>query len=451
MVKGRTTLTFYGGVNEIGGNKILLKDGDVKVFFDFGMSFALRRQYYSPPLLSPKSEKSLQELGVLPKIEGVYKFDDKPSEVDAVFISHGHMDHSAYLSFIKREIPVYCGETTRIILQAFGEIRKTDLEFNVDGIDFKDFRTGKTVNVGGLQVEPIHVDHSVPGAYGFIIHTSSGAVVYTGDFRVHGAKPEMTRDFVEKAKEVEPVAVITEATNMTGATVSSEAEVERKLNHIVGQTDGIVLAEFASTDVDRLNSFHRVAKKNGRCLAVSLRQAYLMDALRSDKRLNIPHLEDENVLIFRKSKKPTEGKERLRHWEKQLLESYSNKVVDCEQVSKQQCKIILTMSFYDLEQLVEIKPQPGSCYISSSSEPFNEEMEIDYEKLVNWLKHYGLPQYHVHVSGHIMPLQLKAVLEEIGAKTIFPVHTENAELFARFMQNSKSQAVLAEKGKEYPL
>ncbi|MEM2806597.1 MAG: MBL fold metallo-hydrolase [Candidatus Bathyarchaeia archaeon] len=451
MVKGRTTLTFYGGVNEIGGNKILLKDGDVKVFFDFGMSFALRRQYYSPPLLSPKSEKSLQELGVLPKIEGVYKFDDKPSEVDAVFISHGHMDHSAYLSFIKREIPVYCGETTRIILQAFGEIRKTDLEFNVDGIDFKDFRTGKTVNVGGLQVEPIHVDHSVPGAYGFIIHTSSGAVVYTGDFRVHGAKPEMTRDFVEKAKEVEPVAVITEATNMTGATVSSEAEVERKLNHIVGQTDGIVLAEFASTDVDRLNSFHRVAKKNGRCLAVSLRQAYLMDALRSDKRLNIPHLEDENVLIFRKSKKPTEGKERLRHWEKQLLESYSSKVVDCEQVSKQQCKIILTMSFYDLEQLVEIKPQPGSCYISSSSEPFNEEMEIDYEKLVNWLKHYGLPQYHVHVSGHIMPLQLKAMLKEISAKTIFPVHTENAELFARFMQNSKSQAVLAEKGKEYPL
>ncbi|MEM0007734.1 MAG: MBL fold metallo-hydrolase [Candidatus Bathyarchaeia archaeon] len=451
MVKGRTTLTFYGGVNEIGGNKILLKDGDVKVFFDFGMSFALRRRYYSPPLLSPKSEKSLQELGVLPKIDGVYKFDDKPTEVNAIFISHGHMDHSAYLSFIKREIPVYCGETTRIILQTFGEIRKTDLEFNVEGIDFKDFRTGKAVNVGGLQVEPIHVDHSVPGAYGFIIHTSSGAVIYTGDFRVHGAKPEMTRDFVEEAKRAEPVAIITEATNMTGATVSSEGEVERKLNQIVEQTDGIVLAEFASTDVDRLNSFHRVAKKNRRCLTVSLRQAYLMDALRSDKRLNIPSLEDENILIFRKSKKSAEGKERMRSWEKQLLEQYQDKVVDCEQVSKQQRKIILTMSFYDLEQLVEIKPQPGSCYISSSSEPFNEEMEIDYEKLVNWLRHYGLPQYHVHVSGHIMPLQLKAILEEIGAKTIFPVHTENAELFARFMQDSKSKVSLAEIGKEYQL
>jgi hypothetical protein len=48
-----------------------------------------------------------------------------------------------------------------------------------------------------------------------------------------------------------------------------------------------------------------------------------------------------------------------------------------------------------------------------------------------------------------MPLQLKAILEEIGAKTIFPVHTENAELLAKFMQDSKSQVILTEKSKEY--
>jgi ribonuclease J len=55
MVEQETTLTFYGGVNEIGGNKVLLKDKDTKVFFDFGMSFSMRRQFYSPPFLSPKS------------------------------------------------------------------------------------------------------------------------------------------------------------------------------------------------------------------------------------------------------------------------------------------------------------------------------------------------------------------------------------------------------------
>ena len=158
MVKHKTTLTFFGGVDEIGGNKILLQDRGTKVFLDFGMSFALKKQYYSPPFLSPKNEKSLQELGILPKLEGVYKFDEKPSEVDAVFLSHGHMDHSAYISFLKRDIPVYCGETTKIILQALSDMRRADLEFNVEGVPFKPFRTGDTIIVGDLEVEPVHVD-----------------------------------------------------------------------------------------------------------------------------------------------------------------------------------------------------------------------------------------------------------------------------------------------------
>ncbi len=447
MVKNATTLTFFGGVNEIGGNKILLQDRDTRVFFDFGMSFAMKKQFYSPPFLSPKSEKSLQELGILPQIAGVYKFDQSPPEVDAVFISHGHLDHSAYLSFIKREIPVHCGETTRIILQALSEIRRADLEFSVSDIEFKAFRTGKKITVDNLEIEPCHVDHSVPGAYGFLIHTSNGTVVYTGDFRDHGAKPEMTRDFVENAKKAEPTAIITEATNMTGASVSSETEVESKLNSIVAEADGVVLAEFAYSDVDRLNSFFHVAKKNQRCLAVSLKQAYLLEALRKDKGLRVPALADEGILIFRKSKK------RFDKWENQLIERYDkqNKIFDVFEVSKQQCKVILAMSFYDFEELVPLQPAAGSCYILSASEPFNEEMEIDYERLSNWLRHYGLPQYHVHVSGHIMPLRLKTALKAINAKRIFPVHTENADLFAKFMRDLKGQVTLVEKCKEYTL
>jgi len=443
MARQETTLTFHGGVDEIGGNKILLKDGDTRVFLDFGMSFGMKKQFYSPPFLSPKSEKSLKELGILPKLEGIYRFDEKKPEVDAVLVSHGHLDHAAYLSFIKREIPVYCGETTKTILTTLSKMRRADLEFDVEDLDFRPFRTGDKLSIGNVTIEPIHVDHSVPGAYGFVIHTSRGAVVYTGDFRVHGAKPEMTRDFVDKAKAVEPEALISEATNMTGASISTESEVESKLNSIVSQTDGIVLAEFAYADVDRLNSFYRVAKANGRCLAVSLKQANLLNALRADRGLNVPDLDDPNVLIFRKSKQTSYK------WEKQLTEQYSDKVKNAFDVSKQQCKVVLALSFYELEELVDIQPEAGSCYVVSSSEPFNEEMEIDHERLVNWLKHYGLPQYQVHVSGHIMPLQLKSVLKEIKARKIYPVHTEHADLFRKFMRDLKGQTVSIEKGKEY--
>jgi ribonuclease J len=357
------------------------------------------------------------------------------------------LEHSAHLSFIKREIPVYCGETTQIFLQALSEIRRADLEFNVSDLDFRSFRTGKKITADGLEIEPFHVDHSVPGAYGFVIHTSNGSIVYTGDFRDHGAKPEMTRDFIEKAKEAEPVAVVTEATNMTDASVSSEAEVEDKLNRIVTRSDSVVLAGFVNSDVDRLNSFHHIAKRTQRCLAISLKQAYLLDALRKDKGLQIPYLGDEAMLIFRKSKK------RFDKWESQLIEQYApqNKIFDVFEVSKQQCKVILAMSFYDFEELVALQPTAGSCYILYSSEPFNEEMEIDHERLTNGLSHYGVPKYNVHVSGHMMPLQLKARLKEINAKRLFPIHTEHAELFGKFVRDLNGQVTHVEKCREYTL
>jgi ribonuclease J len=85
----------------------------------------------------------------------------------------------------------------------------------------------------------------------------------------------------------------------------------------------------------------------------------------------------------------------------------------------------------------------------SASEPFNEEMEVDFRKLTNWLDHYGLPQYYVQVSGHIMPLQLKALLREMEAAETFPIHTENAELVGKFMRDLKGKVILVERGKKY--
>lgn len=162
----KTILNFYGGVNELGSSKVLLRDKDTKIFLDFGMPFALRNQFYSPPFLASKSEKSLLELGILPKLSGIYESEKSEPETNAVFVSHSHMDHAAYITFLKRSIPAYCGETTKIILEALSKIRISDLEFNVKDIQFKPFRTGDKIQIDSVEIEPVHVDHSVPGPMG---------------------------------------------------------------------------------------------------------------------------------------------------------------------------------------------------------------------------------------------------------------------------------------------
>lgn len=46
-VVGLTGLTFFGGVDEIGGNKILLEDKGTKVLVDFGQSFSFGAGFFA--------------------------------------------------------------------------------------------------------------------------------------------------------------------------------------------------------------------------------------------------------------------------------------------------------------------------------------------------------------------------------------------------------------------
>jgi ribonuclease J len=436
-----TSFIFYGGVNEIGGNKILLIDRDTRILLDFGMSFSLRDQYYSIPFLSPKNEKGLLEFGILPRLEGAYEFDSEEPMIDAVFLSHSHMDHSAYISFLKREIPIYCGETTATILKAYSEVRPPSLEFDLKDLRFETFRTGDRLRIGSIEIEPVHVDHSVPGSYGFIIYTSSGTIVYTGDFRRHGSRPDLTEDFISRSVEAEPDVAICENTNMTSVDISSEPEVMEKLDSIIRRTSGLVMANFACADIDRLRSFYESARRNGRRLVITPRQAYLLHKLSGDPHLRLPRIDDHGLLVFRKEKK------RYFSWEKEAMSL--GRTVDSHEVAERQKEIVLACTFYDLTELTEIKPNAGSCYIVSSSEPFNEEMEIDFNRLTNWLEHYGLPQFHVHVSGHITPLHLRESLRAMSPKRIFPIHGTHPKLFSRFMRDIESKIVIPEREKEY--
>lgn len=76
-----TTLTLYGGVGEIGGNKILLEDGDRRIFLDFGRPFGRYSHYFDGIFIKERSPRGLLDpmmLGLLPPLEGLYRRDLVP-------------------------------------------------------------------------------------------------------------------------------------------------------------------------------------------------------------------------------------------------------------------------------------------------------------------------------------------------------------------------------------
>lgn len=447
-------LTFYGGVNEIGGNKILLEDKGTKLFFDFGQSFTFGADYFAG-YLGPRAINGLGdyfEFNLLPRIGGLYARDQlaftnlaytRP-EIDAVFLSHAHFDHIAHIQFLDPEIPVYLGVGTKLFMESMEE---TSSFYEYGEHKCEKFRTGHKIKIDNVTVEPVHVDHSIPAAYGFIIYTSEGLVVYTGDLRRHGPRKDLTEDFIAKAKSCEPIALICEGTRMAEKDTRqnySEPQVKKLSNEIVSSTDKIIFTMRYGRDLDRFKSFYKVAKKNNRQLVITPKTAHLLTKLLNDKHLALPDpIKDKNILVYYKRKKSGDFDEADYYvWERKFMD----KMVTHEFIRKNQKSLIMDMDFSQFAELIDIKPKPGSHFIHSMSEPFSEE-DIEDQVMHNWMEHFKMHFHQLHASGHMSKDQLVDLINYIQPQRAFPVHTENQLLFKSYFNNMQTIEI----GKEYVL
>jgi ribonuclease J len=447
-------LTFYGGVNEIGGNKILLEDHKTKIFLDFGQSFTFGLDYFTS-WLAPRGINGLGdyfEFNLLPRISGLYSKEQlaftnlkySEPEIDAVFLSHAHFDHITHIQFLDPKIPIFLGVGTKLFMDSMEE---TSNFCNYGEHACNLFRTGDKIKIGEITVEPIHVDHSIPAAYGFIIHTSAGPVVYTGDLRRHGPRKDLTENFLENAKAAKPIALICEGTRMAEKEKRqnySEQQVRQISTTTVNLTDKAVFTMRASRDIDRFNSFYEVAKKTNRQLVITPKTAHLLTKLLLDEHLTVPDpLKDETILVYYKKKKSGKNDEKdYFPWERDFMD----KMVTAKQVHKKQNKLITDLDFYQFAELIDIRPEPGSHFIHSMSEPFSEE-DIEDQVMHNWLNHFKIKFHQIHASGHMRKEELVEMVNYIQPKRAFPVHTENQKLFKSYCPNIQT----IESGKEYVL
>jgi len=466
-----TSLTFYGGVNEIGGNKILLEDKGTKVFLDFGKSFSRREKYFEE-YLKPRQSNGIVDLlttGLVPDIEGVYRDDlmEKAGrklvapDVDAVLLTHAHADHVDYITFLHEKIPIHMGKTCHMLLKAIQERSSSSFENQV--LEFKSvhskrgdpkiqrkietFRSGEKFKIGSLEIHPIHVDHSIPGAYGFIIYTSEGPVVYTGDIRLHGTKPQMTEEFVKEAKNAKPVALICEGTRITDpSTNESEKLVYQESNKLVSNTDKLIFADFNFKDIDRVRTFYDVAKENKRKLVVKIRDCYFLKHLSKDSNMNIPNFDDENIVIYKPKYRSGTYTDSDYPGEDGFFASLPN-AKTAHEISENPNKYLCALGFFQFTSLIDMKPSSGTPYIHSASEPYNEEQILSQDRVSNWLEHFGMNRYQIHCSGHAKGEDLLQVVKDINAKMLYPVHTEHPTEYVKVTR----KMTIVEEGKKYTI
>jgi ribonuclease J len=467
-----TKLTFYGGVNEIGGNKILLEDRGTKIFLDFGMSFNQAGKYFSE-FLQPRKCNGIGdflEFGLIPDLKGLYRGDylkhmgrkSEELEYQGLLITHAHADHSAYIHHLREDLPIYCSKETFAILKALndtasgsytdlteltlsfetyinknGEISRKTTQTHKDIViprNFKIFEFGKKFKIDGIEVIPFNVDHSLPGATGFIIHASEGTIVYTGDIRFHGRRADKTVEFMEACDK--PDVLIIEGTRVNEESSRKESDVEDEVQTIASKSKGLTVCNWPVRDTDRMTSFLNAAKELDKTLTISLKQAYLIEQLCKCSP-NVPRLDDENLAPYAMRKDwgliGSSCDPRLLHqdydkWER----NYLNNCICHTDVKGEQNKFMFFATNFDLKELIDLKPADGSVYIKSVCEPFDTEMEIDWQRIENWVNHFGMRLGSTHVSGHASGPQLKEFVTKAQPKLVIPIHTEHADTYDKW-------------------
>jgi len=473
-------LTFFGGVNEIGGNKILLEDSGTKIFLDFGMPFTQVGKFFSE-FLQPRQCNGLGdffEFGLMPDLKGLYREDylkhmgRKPEDLDfqGVLLSHAHADHAAYLHHLRCDIPIFCSEPTHAILKAVNDTASgsfTDLTDITECFEtyvnkkgnvsrknarthpdirrnrkFHIFEFGKEFHIDGIRVKPFNVDHSLPGATGYIIHTSSGTIVYTGDFRFHGRRGEKTTEFLEACKKERPDVLIIEGTRIDEESSMKEKDVEDEVSTVVSKSDGLNVCNWPLRDTDRMMSFFNAAKKLDKKLTVSLKQAYLIDLLKDCKDAEVPDVKDENLALYANRRSwgliGSDWDEKIiredyENWERDYLDDS----ICYKDVRDRQKEYMFFCTNFDLKELIDLKPVKGSVYIKSVCEPFDIEMETDWKRVKNWIDHFGMNLQKTHVSGHASGSQLKEFVKDVKPRMVVPVHTLHAEVYEKWWDKVK--------------
>ena len=460
-----TNIKFYGGVNEIGGNRVLVENKDSRIFLDFGKSFskeALFFEEYLKPRYSSTGMKDLLTLKLLHYLDGIYRKDllrligkqphDEPF-IDEVLLSHVHQDHSAYISLLDERIPISCSEITKSYAKAILETGQRNLEtevYNFKERPIVDRRaranprifnlrvTEKPFRIDSLEIKPFTVDHSVPGAMAFLIHNSDKTIVYTGDLRLHGAWGDLTQRFIDEVAKEDVDILLCEGTRINEEESRSEEYVEKNTNSVVSQCKQLVVVDFAFKDLYRFKTFYNVAICNNRKIVISRRHAYLLEELQnvSDLKKDIPRITDENILIYIDRRGTGRFNESdYRKWERKYLEMPN--AINAEWIHENQGKVMVHLTFFDMNELIDIAPNVGSVYVESTSEPHNEEQVIDEKRLNHWIDFFGLKKYRFHASGHASGIEIQKIIQTINPIEVIPIHTEHYELFKKMHGNVK--------------
>lgn len=372
----------HRGQNQIGGNIIEIATAKTRILLDVGLELD-------------------QDEVTLPAIDGLF---DTPA-FDAVFISHYHGDHLGLAYYIDNRIPLYIGEASYRIVKAADDYKGME-SITPDGF----LRNLEPVVVGDITVTPFLCDHSAFDSYMLLCEADGEKVLYTGDFRSNGRKSfeRLLNALPDKIDKL-----ICEGTTLSRKKqdVLRESDLEEQAVAEFNNATGPIFVLQSSTNIDRIVTMYRAAKRSGR---IFLQEIYMADVT-SAIGGSIPNPSFNDVYAFLTDSKRHDALVKYRRMGKERMAK--TPFVMCVRSS---------MLRY-LKGLAKLMNFNGGLLVYSMWSGYQQQPAMS--RFIKECEDMGLRSVTLHTSGHADPDTIRVLIDKVQPTEIIPVHTENAGWF----------------------
>lgn len=392
-----------GGLGEIGKNMMLFEYGEDVIAVDCGLMF-------------PAEDM----LGVDLVIPDITYIIENRKNLRAIFITHGHEDHTGALPYILRQVnvPVYATPLAHGLISV-----KLKESRQLQSTDLREFRLGEVAEEGPFTVEPFQVAHSIPDSVGYSIRTPVGTVIHTGDFKLDHTPVMGQATDLSRLAQLGEEGVLLLLCDSTYAEVPgytpSEQIVGDSIFRLMAKAEGrVIVATFASLIarvqqvVDAAEATGRRVFVTGRSMIDNVGMAIERGYLRAPEGMlvsvrelpNVPH-EKLAIITTGSQGEPTSALTRMANQDHQHV-----KIVEGDTV-----------------------------ILSASAVPGNEAL---VHRTVDNLFKLGADVLYnriadVHVRGHAAQEELKVIQTLVKPKYFVPVHGEyrHMMLHARLVES----------------